>query len=342
MSRPRPGTPSFGPLPEPLSRVASVPRGPMQGRNVLVTGGAGFIGSHLVERLSAQNEVSVLDDLSTGSIRNLEACPEDVHVRKGSVLDPKALAEAMANADVVFHLAARTSVPESVAKPDMYWETNVEGTLNALKAAVDARVGRFVFVSSAAVYGNVEANPKVESMRPAPASPYATTKMVGEFACEETSQLKGIETVVLRVFNAYGPRQDPTSAYAGVIARFCAAIAEGRPLDIFGDGDQTRDFLYVADLAEGLELAGERDVAGETINLGCGSGISVGDVARGLSEITVTPVRVVRKEARAGDVRHSRADIEKAMDRLGFAPRTSLREGLERTLAYFRTRPRGA
>jgi UDP-glucose 4-epimerase len=314
----------------------------MQGRKVLVTGGAGFVGSHLVERLSGRNEVTVLDDLSTGSVRNLEAAPQEVRIHKGSVLEPKALAEAMAHADVVFHLAARTSVPESVARPELYWQTNVEGTLNALKAAVDARVERFVFVSSAAVYGNAEANPKVESMRPAPASPYATTKMVGEFACQETSGLKGLETVALRVFNAYGPRQDPASSYAGVIARFCAAIAEDRPVEVFGDGEQTRDFLYVTDLAEGLELAAERDVAGETFNLGSGSAISVNDVARALSEITVTPVRVARKETRPGDVRHSRADIEKAMDRLGFAPRTSLREGLERTLAYYRTRPRRA
>ncbi len=321
-------------------RTLSVRRGPMHGRNVLVTGGAGFIGSHLVERLSARNAVSVLDDLSTGSIRNLEDAHEQVHVHKGSVLEPSALADAMKGTELVYHLAAKTSVAESVEKPDEYWRTNVEGTLNALKAAVDAGVGRFVFVSSAAVYGNVEANPKVETMRPAPASPYATTKMVGEFACEEMSQLKGLETVVLRVFNAYGPRQDPTSSYAGVIARFADAIGAGRAIEIFGDGEQTRDFLYVADAAEALELAADRPVAGRTFNVGSGAAISVNDVARALSEITVTPVKAVRKGPRPADVRHSRADIERAIDVLGFAPRTSLREGLERTLAYFRTVPR--
>ena len=320
-------------------RTLSVRRGPMQGRHVLVTGGAGFIGSHLVERLSARNAVSVLDDLSTGSIRNLEDAHEQVHVHKGSVLEPSALADAMKGTELVYHLAAKTSVAESVERPDEYWRTNVEGTLNALKAAVDAGVGRFVFVSSAAVYGNVEANPKVETMRPAPASPYATTKMVGEFACEEVSQLKGLETVVLRVFNAYGPRQDPTSSYAGVIARFCDAVGADRAIEIFGDGEQTRDFLYVADAAEALELAGDRPVAGRTFNVGSGAAISVNDVARALSEITVTPIKAVRKDPRPADVRHSRADIERAIDVLGFAPRTSLREGLERTLAYFRTRP---
>ena len=311
----------------------------MEGRKVLVTGGAGFIGSHLVERLSARNEVSVLDDLSTGSIRNLEASHHEVHVRKASVLQAKALEEATTGQEIVYHLAAKTSAAESVEQPREYWRTNVEGTLNALKAAVDAGVKRFVFVSSAAVYGNVEADPKVESMRPAPASPYATTKMVGEFACEEMSQLKGIETVVLRVFNAYGPRQNPSSAYAGVIAKFCAAVAAERPIEIHGDGEQTRDFLYVADIAEALELAGEKHIAGEVFNIGSGAATSVNDVARQLSEITVTPIHATRMPTREGDVRHSRADVEKASEKLGFTPRTSLREGLERTLAYYRTMP---
>ncbi len=177
-------------------------------------------------------------------------------------------------------------------------------------------------------------------MRPAPASPYATSKMVGEFACQEISEIKDLETVVLRVFNAYGPRQDPSSPYAGVIARFCAAIAEDRPIEVHGDGKQTRDFLYTGDVAEALELAGERKVAGEVFNVGSGSAVSVNEIASALSDITVTPIKAVRKEPRAGDVRHSRADIERALEQLGFTPRTSLREGLERTLAYFRTRPR--
>jgi len=314
----------------------------MEGRKVLVTGGAGFLGSHLVERLSARNEVTVLDNLSTGSIRNLAGSHHEVRVHRASVLQTKALEDALKGHDLVYHLAARISAAESVENPDEYWRTNVEGTLNVLKAAVDAGVGRVVFASSAAVYGNTEANPKVESMRPAPASPYATTKMVGEFACQEISQLKGIETVVLRIFNAYGPRQDVSSPYASVIARFCDAIARETPIEIHGDGEQTRDFLYVADVAEALELAGERPVAGQTLNIGSGSAVSVNEVARSLSEVTVTPIKAVRKEPRVGDVRHSRADIEAALGRLGFTPRTSLREGLERTLAYFRTLPRSA
>ena len=312
----------------------------MEGRRVLVTGGAGFVGSHLVERLSGRNTVTVLDDLSTGSLRNLAGVHEALRLKKASILQPKVLATAMKGQEVVFHLAARTSVPESVQKPNEYWRTNVEGTLNVLKAAVDTGVTRVVFASSAAVYGNTEANPKVETMRPAPASPYATTKMVGEFACEEISDLKGIETVVVRIFNAYGPRQDPSSPYASVVAKFCAALAANAPIEIHGNGEQTRDFLYIGDLAEALGLAGERPVAGQIFNLASGTGTSVNEVARLLSEITVMPIRALRKESREGDVRHSRADIEKAVEKLGFTPRASLREGLERTLAYFRTLPK--
>ncbi len=306
----------------------------MQDRKVLVTGGAGFIGSHLVERLSTHDEVAVFDDLSTGSLRNLEGAKEEVRVHRASILQPKQLAKALEGRDLVYHLAAKTSVPESVEKPDEYWRTNVEGTLNVLKTSADAGVKRVVFISSAAVYGPSEVVPKVETMRPEPASPYATTKMVGEFACQEISQLKPMETVVLRLFNAYGPRQDPNAPYAGVIAKFTSAVARGKSVEIHGDGDQTRDFLYAADAAEAMELAGERPVAGQTLNLGSGAAVTVNEVAQLLSEISVVPLKAVRKEMRPGDVRHSRADIARAMEALGFTPKTSLREGIERTLRY--------
>lgn len=304
----------------------------MQDKRVLVTGGAGFLGSHLVERLSAHNEVSVFDDLSTGTLRNLEAAREEVRLHRASLLQPKELAEVLEGQDVVFHLAAKTSVPESVERPNEYWRTNVEGTLNVLKGAADAGVTRVVFVSSAAVYGPSEVVPKIETMRPEPASPYATTKMVGEFACQEIAQLRPVETVVLRLFNAYGPRQDPNAPYAGVIAKFCSAVAAGKPLEVHGDGDQTRDFLYAADAAEAMERAADAPVAGQTFNIGSGAATTVNEVASLLSEILSAPVKAVRKEVRPGDVRHSRADIAKALERLGFAPKTSLREGIERTL----------
>jgi UDP-glucose 4-epimerase len=310
----------------------------MNRARILVTGGAGFIGSHLVERLGARNEVTVLDDLSTGTLRNLADAPRTILLKKASVLHPEVLAEAMKGQEVVYHLAAKTSIPESVAHPDEYWRTNVEGTVGVLKAAADSGVRRVVFVSSAAVYGDSPDSPKVESMRPAPGSPYATTKMVGEFACEEIRGMTGMETVVVRIFNAYGPRQDPSAPYAGVMAKFCAAVAANRPLEVYGDGEQTRDFLYVGDVAEGLELAGTKPVNGATLNLGSGHAITVNEVVRLLSGIVDRPIRVGREKERPGDIRHSRADVSKAKEKLGFRARTSVRDGLEKTLEDARKR----
>ncbi|HYY48227.1 MAG TPA: NAD-dependent epimerase/dehydratase family protein [Thermoplasmata archaeon] len=308
----------------------------MDRKRVLITGGAGFIGSHLVDRLGARNDVTILDDLSTGSLQKLAGAPRTIHLKKASILDTDILRKAMEGQDVVYHLAAKTSVPESVEKPQEYWRTNVEGTVHVLRAAAEAGVRRAVFVSSAAVYGMSPEVPKVETMRPAPGSPYGMTKMVGEFACEEIHELKGLETVVLRLFNVYGPRQDPTSAYAGVIPKFCAAAVKGRPIEVYGDGEQTRDFLYVGDAAEGLELAAERPVAGQTLNLGSGISTTVNEVVRVLSEITGVQPKVVRKPERAGDIRDSLADVTRAKAGLGFSARTSVRDGIRRTLEAIR------
>ena len=304
----------------------------MDGARVLVTGGAGFIGSHLVDRLGSRNEVAVIDDLSAGSLRNLAGAPRTIHVKRASVLQGEALASATRHQDVVYHLAAKTSVPESVAKPQAYWASNVEGTVNVLHAAADAGVRRVVFVSSAAVYGPSPESPKTESMRLAPASPYAMTKMVGEFACEEIRAMKGIETVVLRIFNGYGPRQNPAAPYSGVMAKFTAAVAANKPIEIFGDGEQTRDFLFVEDIAEALELAGDKPVDGQVINLGSGVATSVNEVARHLSELAGASIRATRKADRPGDLRDSKADVTKAREMLGFTARTSVRDGLARTL----------
>ena len=308
----------------------------MEGKRVLVTGGAGFIGSHLVDRLGERNDVAVIDDLSTGSLRNLSAARRKVVLKRASILEPGPLAAEMKDREVVYHLAAKTSVPESVAKPQEYWRANVEGTVHVLKAAADAGVRRAVFISSAAVYGTSPETPKRESMRPAPASPYAMTKMVGEFACEEIRQLTKLETVVVRIFNAYGPRQNPAAPYAGIIPKFLEAVAANRPVEIFGDGDQTRDFLFVSDIAEGLELAGEKPVNGDVFNLGSGQAVTVNDVVQLLSEIVRAPIRANRKAERPGDVRHSTADVTKARETLGFTVRTPLREGISRTFEAMR------
>jgi UDP-glucose 4-epimerase len=310
----------------------------MQSARILVTGGAGFIGSHLVERLGARNEVTILDDLSTGSLRNLGSGRRKIHVKKASVLESDVLADAMKGQQVVYHLAAKTSVPESVAKSEAYWRTNVEGTVRVLKTAAESGVRRAVFVSSAAVYGDSPETPKVETMRPAPGSPYAITKMVGEFACEEIRNLTKLETVVVRLFNAYGPRQNPSAPYSGVMAKFSAAVAANQPLEVHGDGEQTRDFLFVDDIAEGLELAGEKPVNGMVINLGSGQAITVNEVVRLLSEIVARPIRVIRKPSRPGDILHSRADVTRARERLGFTARTSVKDGLAQTLAAIKVR----
>lgn len=308
----------------------------MDGQRILVTGGAGFIGSHLVDRLAVRNEVTVLDDLSTGSLRKLADAPRAVRVKKASILQPDILQKTMEGQGIVFHLAAKTSVPESVAKPAEYWRTNVEGTVHVLRAAAEAGVRRVVFVSTAAVYGPSPELPKVESMRPDPASPYAKTKMVGEFACEEVRQMKGIETVVARLFNAYGPRQEPSSPYAGVIAKCAAAAVANRSVDIHGDGEQTRDFLYVADAAEALELAAEKPVDGQVLNVASGNAIRVNEVVALLSDLAGQPIRVNRKPERPGDLRHSHADVTKAQTLLGFSARTPLRGGLATTLDALR------
>ena len=310
----------------------------MKGKRVLVTGGAGFVGSHLVDRLGPRNDVTIIDDLTTGTLRNLADAPRDVHLKKASILDAEALADATRDREVVYHLAAKTSVPESVAKPEIYWETNVEGTVRVLKAAADAGAKRVVFISSAAVYGNSPEMPKVESMRPAPESPYAMTKMVGEFACEEIRGLTGLETVVLRLFNAYGPRQDPSSPYAGVMAKFGAAVAAKRSVEIYGDGEQTRDFVYIGDIAEALELAGEKPVSGLVMNVASGEAITVNEVVRLLSELVGRPIRALRKPERPGDILHSLADVTIAREKLGFKARTPVREGLAKTLAWAKER----
>lgn len=309
----------------------------MEGNRILVTGGTGFIGSHFVDRVGARNDITVIDDLSTGSLRNLSNAPGKVHVKRASILQTETLAAAMKGQDIVYHLAAKTSVPESVTKSKEYWQVNVEGTINVLRTAAEAGVHRVVFVSSAAIYGASPESPKRESMRPAPASPYATTKMVGEFACEEIRQMKGTETVVLRVFNGYGPRQQADAPYASAIAKFAAAVAANQPIEIYGDGEQTRDFLFVADIAEALELAGEKPADGAVLNLGSGVATSVNEVVSLLSEITGSPIRANRKPARPGDVMHSQADVTRAREKLGFAARTSIRDGLERTLEAART-----
>lgn len=305
----------------------------LEGQRVVVTGGAGFVGSHLAARLAAKNEVIVLDDMSVGKLANLAHMRNRVEVVKGSVLDPRAVKKAISGAGVVFHLAALTSVPESVEQPLAYAEANVMGTINVLVAARDAGAKRVVFASTCAVYGG-SAGPLTEDLPPDPISPYAVTKLACEYFCRTMSQEDGVGVVSLRLFNVYGPRQSADSQYASVVAKFCEAAARNRPATLYGDGFQTRDFVYASDVAEAFERAAEApNAGGQVINVGSGKDTSILELLRLVGEVRGKPLEVARKPPRTGDVRESRADTSRARTLLDFTPTTPLRRGLEQTLA---------
>jgi UDP-glucose 4-epimerase len=311
----------------------------MSGRRVLVTGGSGFIGSHLCEALVAANaSVRVLDNLSSGREENLASVRDRVEIRLGDVRDPEAVAAAMEGIDTVFHEAALVSVADSVARPRICHEINATGTFQVLEAARAAGVRRVVLASTAAAYGNDPALPKIETFLPQPASPYAAAKVAAEGYLRVFAELYGIETVALRYFNVYGARQDPSSPYSGVISRFLEALRRGRPLVVFGDGLQTRDFLSVADVvqANGLAAVSPNVGQGEVLNIGRGVPTSLLDVIRALGEAAGRALDPEFLPARPGDIRHSVADIGRARRLLGYEPRVELRDGLLALLSSIR------
>jgi len=316
---------------------ASGVRGAMlRGKRVVVTGGAGFIGSHIVDRLASTNEVRVLDNLAVGRLQNLAHVQDRVEIVKGSILDPKAVERGLRDADVVLHLAALTSVPESLERPLAYAEANVMGTLNVLTAAQDAGAGRVVFASTCAVYGRT-AGALQEDAPPDPLSPYAVTKLACEYFCRSASETGDVEAIALRLFNVYGPRQAAGSPYASVIAKFCQAATRGTPALLFGDGSQTRDFVYVGDVAEAFDRAAtSAKGVGQVLNVGSGVETSIADVIRIVGELRGRPLEVARRPAREGEVPRSRADPSKARSILRFEPGVPLREGLRKTLASWK------
>jgi nucleoside-diphosphate-sugar epimerase len=300
----------------------------------LVTGGAGFIGSHLVARLLDRGgAVRVFDNFSTGKEENLAAFGFRAEVVRGDLRDLAAVRAAMEDIEVVFHQAADPSVPRSMTDPAACYEANVMGTLNILQAAREVGVRRVVFASSCAVYGDDPRLPKTERTRPAPASPYASSKLAGEQLCEVYTRSFGLEAVALRYFNVFGPRQDPGSAYAPVIPRFIQALlATERPM-IFGDGNQTRDFIYVDDVVQANLLAAESpDAPGRVFNIASGRSVSLNRLLATLGEIIGTGFQPVYLPARPGDVRHSAAEISAAADALGFEILVPLEIGLARTV----------
>jgi len=297
----------------------------------LVTGGCGFIGSHLCEALvKAGHDVVVLDNLSTGKESNISAVVSQLQLNRGDIRNPADLAAAMTDVDVVFHEAALVSVPLSIDNPRANHDINMTGTLDVLLAARDQGVRRVVFASSAANYGDSPICPKDERMTPEPRSPYAVAKLTGEHYLKVFHDHYGIETVALRYFNVYGPRQDPASPYSGVISLFCDAVLSGKTPTVLGDGLQTRDFIFVDDVAAANLKAAFTPALGqaEVINIGTGVGVSLLQLLETLSSVTGQDIAPTFGQARAGDVRHSLASIDEARRLLDFEPLVPLRDGL--------------
>lgn len=303
---------------------------------VLVTGGAGFIGSHTVDKLLAEGfEVTVLDNLRSGSLENINAHKDETGFRfvQGDIRDARIVKDLVSTVDYVIHLAALVSVPESVQDPDLTHDINVNGTLNLLRASVNSGVERFVYASSCAVYGNAERLPINEECPANPQSPYGASKLAAERLVQKYYANFGLQTVCLRYFNVYGPRQ-AYSDYSGVITQFLKRIEKDLPLMVFGDGKQTRDFIYVEDVVDANLLALKYTKAtGEVFNIGTGVATSINQLANTLLEITDKKnLRIVHCKARKGDIRHSVADISKAREKLDYNPKVPLKDGLRKLL----------
>jgi UDP-glucose 4-epimerase len=302
-------------------------------RRVLVTGGAGFIGSNLVRALLERGDsVRILDNFSTGNRGNLNGLEDDVEVVEGELRSYERVHNAVRGVELVFHQGALPSVPRSVQDPLTTSAVTIEGTLNVLLAARDENVRRVVFASSSSVYGNTGSLPRTETQQPDPISPYAVAKLAAERYCVSFHRVYGLETVALRYFNVFGPRQDPKSQYAAVVPRFIEAVDEGHPVPIHGDGNQSRDFTYVENVLAANLLAGDRPgVAGTVLNVATGRQATVNDLAEAIGTVLGKPVEKDYLPARTGDVTDSWADVGEARRTLGYEPAIELEDGLRRT-----------
>jgi len=306
---------------------------------VLVTGGAGFIGSHIAQAMvSSGARVRIIDDLSTGHLENLEVINGDIDYLQASLADESALHRALEDVELIFHEAAIPSVPRSVKNPVETHVACVDATFSLLNAARINGVRRVVYAASSSAYGDQPTLPKTEDMRPDPLSPYAVAKLVGEYYCQVFTRAYGLETVSLRYFNVFGPRQDPGSEYSGVISRFTSALLSGQQPLIYGDGEQSRDFTYVADVvAANLRAAETTAGVGQVINLARGERTTLNELLTILKEITgKNEVKAEYRDARTGDVRDSLADISRAREMLGYEPKVSLEEGLRLTIEWWK------
>jgi UDP-glucose 4-epimerase len=325
--------------PSSLTNWSQFSFGQLRGVRALITGGAGFIGSHLTHALvSLGAAVVVLDDLSGGG--DPAALPPAAKFVKGSILDQSLVAECTAGCRFVFHQAALGSVPRSVEQPRLYQDVNVNGTLNVLEAARQAKVHRVMFAASSSAYGDSETLPKIETMPASPRSPYAANKVACEALMMAYAASYGLDTACLRYFNIFGPRQSPDNAYAAVIAAFAKAMIAGKHPIIFGDGEQSRDFTYVDNvvLANLLAATSQKSLGGAVLNIACGQRVTVTELAREMAERLGRPdLTPVYKEERAGDVKHSLADLSLATERLGYHPIVPFREGLAETVEWYET-----
>ena len=304
-------------------------------KKIVVTGGAGFIGSHIVEYWSKQNaDVLVLDNLRSGFEKNLNGF-KNVTFVKGSITDKDVVFSVLENADYVHHLAAMISVPESVENPFECVSINVNGLLNVLEASAKHKIKKIVHSSSAAVYGDNPVSPKTISMKPEPKSPYGITKLDGEYYLQSYLENFGLQTISLRYFNVFGPRQDPKSQYAAAIPIFVNNALQNKEIIIYGDGEQTRDFIFVKDVVAANVLAATTENVNGTFNVACGSAISINQLVNLVLELTNSKSHIRYEKERAGDIKHSLASIEETKQQLGFQPKHDLLEGLKETINYF-------
>ncbi|MEA2012280.1 MAG: NAD-dependent epimerase/dehydratase family protein [Verrucomicrobiota bacterium] len=299
---------------------------------ILVTGGAGFIGSHIVEHFNKKAEICVLDNLRTGYLKNIENF--DIDFVNASILDRQSVKKAMKNVDYVFHMAAMISVPESMDNPIECVEINAKGILVLLEEAAKAGVKKFCFSTSAANYGDNPIVPKIETMTPEPKSPYAVTKLDGEFYCDMFTREGKLNTACMRYFNVFGPRQDPASAYAAAIPIFTAKAIKNETLTVYGDGEQTRDFIYVKDIVAANVFMAQNDFTG-VYNVAYGKKITINKLIKMILTITNSSSKVTHKKERSGDVRHSMASIEKILS-TGFKFKADFDEGMIQTIEYFK------
>jgi nucleoside-diphosphate-sugar epimerase len=308
--------------------------------NYLVTGGAGFIGSNLVEELVRRGEsVRVLDNFSTGRKENIAPFFDSIELIEGDIRSYHVIREAVEGIDAILHQAALPSVPRSIKDPITSNDVNVTGTLNILHAAHDAKVKRVVSASSSSIYGDTPELPKHEGMIPNPLSPYAVSKLSGEKYCDVFFKVYGLETVALRYFNVFGPRQDPTSQYSAVIPKFITAMLNDRQPIIYGDGEQSRDFTFIANVVEANILAATKEnVGGIAVNCACHGQITLNELVQKINDILHKNIKPIYQKERLGDIKHSYANIQLAQEKIGFQPLISFAEGLKKTIEWYKFR----